>query len=161
MIRNCRLADPCRFAWPIPAARTSVADFAAGEPGTWRKVTELVQLEAIPYPIGKLQSAESYRAQEILVINKGISAMIRDGKTFQIESAMQVGKKFGMVLLNEALESLVENDLVACMEAYMKCVDKEDLFNKLKQLKMKIKPDRQKEFNEEFKAVENLHAMDG
>jgi twitching motility protein PilT len=99
-------------------------------------------------------------AQEILVITRGIGSMIRDGKTFQIESAMQVGAKYGMVLLNDALESLVKNNLVVCHEAYMKCVDKEDMYKKLQSLAAKIEPARQKEYAEEMTEVKKLVEKD-
>ena len=42
-------------------------------------------------------------ALEILIVTPAISNLIREGKTFQIPSLMQTGKKQGMVLLNEAL----------------------------------------------------------
>ncbi len=95
-------------------------------------------------------------AQEILVVTRGIASMIRDGKTFQIESAMQVGAKYGMVLLNDALEKLVKDNLVTCQEAYVKCVDKEDMYKKLQGLQNQIKPERRKEYMEELNAVKEL-----
>ncbi len=104
----------------------------------------------------KKKSGGRVAAQEILVITRGISAMIRDGKTFQIESSMQIGGKYGMVLLNDALEQLVADNLVEPLEAYMKSMDKEDFYNKLKSLQQKIDPARQKEYREELKKVEEL-----
>jgi twitching motility protein PilT len=73
-------------------------------------------------------------AQEILIATRGISAMIRDGKTYQIESAMQVGGKHGMVLLNDSLFKLVEKDLVEPAEALAKSQDKEDMLKKLQSI---------------------------
>lgn len=46
-------------------------------------------------------------AQEILIGTSGISAMIREGKTFQIPSAMQAGQAVGMQTLDMALERLL------------------------------------------------------
>ncbi len=46
-------------------------------------------------------------AQEILLGTSGIAAMIRDGKTFQIPSAMQAGGSVGMQTLDMALERLL------------------------------------------------------
>ena len=73
-------------------------------------------------------------AQEILIVTRAISAMIRDGKIPQIESAMQVGGKYGMVLLNDALLKLVQKDWVEPEEAFSKSVDKEDMLKKLKSI---------------------------
>src|SRR5436853_542302 len=63
-------------------------------------------------------------ALEVLIATQAISNLIREGKTFQIPSMMQVGKAVGMVSLNEALLELVTKKLVAPDEAYAKAVDK-------------------------------------
>jgi twitching motility protein PilT len=63
-------------------------------------------------------------ALEVLIVNQAISNLIREGKTFQIPSMMQVGKAIGMVALNDALLDLVGKKLVAPDEAYAKAVDK-------------------------------------
>jgi len=63
-------------------------------------------------------------ALEVLIITPAISNLIREGKTFQIPSAMQTGKNHGMVMLNDALFEHVKNGLVEPMDAYIKAVDK-------------------------------------
>jgi twitching motility protein PilT len=63
-------------------------------------------------------------ALEVLIITPAIGNLIRDAKTFQIPSMMQVGKAVGMVSLNDALMELVTKKLVAPDEAYSKAVDK-------------------------------------
>jgi twitching motility protein PilT len=63
-------------------------------------------------------------ALEVLIVNNAISNLIREGKTFQIPSMMQVGKALGMVTLNESLFELVRSKTVAPEEAYAKAVDK-------------------------------------
>ena len=63
-------------------------------------------------------------ALEVLLINSAISNLIREGKTFQIPSMMQVGRAQGMVALNDALMDLVTKKLVEPEEAYCKAVDK-------------------------------------
>lgn len=45
-------------------------------------------------------------AYEMLVVTPAIANLIREGKTFRINSAIQTGKKFGMQLLDDALFSL-------------------------------------------------------
>src|SRR5438552_8838049 len=50
-------------------------------------------------------------ALEVLIATTPVCNLIREGKTFQIPSIMQVGKAFGMVSLNDALMELVENKL--------------------------------------------------
>ncbi|HUR99348.1 MAG TPA: type IV pilus twitching motility protein PilT [Pyrinomonadaceae bacterium] len=63
-------------------------------------------------------------ALEILIITPAISNLIREGKTFQIPSAMQTGKNHGMVMLNDALFELVKKGVVEPRDAYVKAVDK-------------------------------------
>jgi len=63
-------------------------------------------------------------ALEVLIVTQAVSNLIREGKTFQIGSMMQVGKNIGMVSLNDALMELVTKKLVAPDEAYAKAVDK-------------------------------------
>lgn len=63
-------------------------------------------------------------ALEVLIVTPAISNLIREGKTFQIPSAMQTGKNVGMVMLNDALFEHVKNGLVEPRDAYIKAVDK-------------------------------------
>ncbi len=63
-------------------------------------------------------------ALEVLIATTALSNLIREGKTFQIPSMMQVGKASGMVTLNDALMELVTKKVVEPAEAYAKAVDK-------------------------------------
>jgi twitching motility protein PilT len=63
-------------------------------------------------------------ALEVLIATGAVSNLIREGKTFQIPSIMQVNKANGMVSLNDALMELVTKKLVEPAEAYAKSVDK-------------------------------------
>ncbi len=63
-------------------------------------------------------------ALEVLIVTPAISNLIREGKTFQIPSAMQTGKNHGMVMLNDALFAHVQNGTVEPRDAYVKAVDK-------------------------------------
>lgn len=64
-------------------------------------------------------------ALEVLIVTPAVSNLIREGKTFQIPSAMQTGKNKGMVMLNDSLMDLVNKGLVEPRDAYIKAVDKE------------------------------------
>lgn len=63
-------------------------------------------------------------ALEVLIVTPAISNLIREGKTFQIPSAMQTGKMMGMVMLNDALMELAQKGLVEPRDAYIKAVEK-------------------------------------
>jgi twitching motility protein PilT len=70
-------------------------------------------------------------ALEILLVTSAVANNIRDAKTFQIPSIMQVSAKIGMVCLNDALLKLVLDDEVDADEALARAVDREDLRQKL------------------------------
>ena len=63
-------------------------------------------------------------ALEVLIATQAVSNLIREGKTFQLPSIIQVNKAAGMVSLNDALMDLVAKKLVEPAEAYAKAVDK-------------------------------------
>jgi len=63
-------------------------------------------------------------ALEVLIATSAISNLIREAKTFQIPSIMQVNKAHGMVSLNDSLLDLVTKKIVAPEEAMAKAVDK-------------------------------------
>ena len=50
-------------------------------------------------------------AFEMLVVTSAISNLIREGKTFRINSAIQTGRKFGMSMLDDSLFNLWKNGL--------------------------------------------------
>lgn len=77
-------------------------------------------------------------ALEILVGNQALSSQIRDGKTHQIQSTMQMGAKDGMVLLNDSLLNLVKDGMVTPQEALKKAVDKNELKDKFMQNMIRI-----------------------
>jgi len=63
-------------------------------------------------------------ALEVLIVTPAISNLIREGKTFQIPSAMQTGRTHGMVMLNDSLFEHVQNGTVEPLDAYIRAVDK-------------------------------------
>jgi twitching motility protein PilT len=79
-------------------------------------------------------------ALEVLIVTPAVSNLIREAKTFQIPSMMQVGKAIGMVSLNDALMDLVTRKLVAPEEAYSKAVDKAAFEGLLKRSGILVKP---------------------
>ncbi len=64
-------------------------------------------------------------ALETLFITPAIANLMREGKNFQIPSAMQTGRSYGQRLMNDALVDLMQSRKVEPMEAYLKCPDKE------------------------------------
>jgi twitching motility protein PilT len=69
-------------------------------------------------------------AQELLVGTPAVSNLIREGKTFQIPSLMQTGKKEGMQLMDMAIEEILKSGRISPEEAYLKATIKQP-FEKL------------------------------
>jgi len=63
-------------------------------------------------------------ALEILIANPAVRNLIREGKTHQIPSMIQTGKKFGMILLDDSIMALYTKGMVSAEEAYAKANDK-------------------------------------
>jgi twitching motility protein PilT len=69
-------------------------------------------------------------ALEIMVPNSAIRALIRDDKTHQLYSAMQVGQdKFGMQTMNQSLAALYKRRLITLDDALGRSSDVEELRN--------------------------------
>lgn len=59
----------------------------------------------------KLGTSGRVAAYEFLVINPAISNLIRENKTYRIDSAIQTGKKYGMQLLDDHLWKLCDEGI--------------------------------------------------
>jgi twitching motility protein PilT len=78
-------------------------------------------------------------ALEVLIVDKAIAAMIRDGKLHQVPSAMQIGRSKGMVLLNESLTDLVGQGTIDAKDAYIKAVAKDDLITRFEKAGIQLR----------------------
>jgi twitching motility protein PilT len=63
-------------------------------------------------------------ALEILVATPGVRNLIREGKSHQIPSMIQTGKKYGMTLLDDSIMDLLKRGSISAEEAYAKSNDK-------------------------------------
>ena len=63
-------------------------------------------------------------ALEILIATPAARNLIREGKTHQIPSVIQTGKKYGMQLLDDAIMALYEKGWISADDAYLKANDK-------------------------------------
>ena len=66
-------------------------------------------------------------AHEILLCPSAVANLIREGKTFQLPSQIQVGKSQGMVPMNDSILKHVLSGRVDPHEGYVKAVNKIDL----------------------------------
>ncbi|HPO91922.1 MAG TPA: type IV pilus twitching motility protein PilT [Phycisphaerales bacterium] len=73
-------------------------------------------------------------AYEFLVVTPAIANLIRDNKTFRIDSMIQTGKKFGMQLLDDHLWSLYTRGIISAEEMIDKSKDRGSLRDKVHKL---------------------------
>jgi twitching motility protein PilT len=73
-------------------------------------------------------------AMEILVGTPACSALIREGKTHQLPTVMQTGRKYGMIYGDDALEELVKAQMVAPEDAFESAEEKERFLPYLKKV---------------------------
>jgi twitching motility protein PilT len=71
-------------------------------------------------------------ALEILVCTPAVSNLIREGKTHQIPSAIQTGRKFGMQTLDDAIMEHLVAKRIGPEDAYDKSIDKQKFVQFLK-----------------------------
>lgn len=64
-------------------------------------------------------------ALEVLIATPAVRNLIREGKSYQIPSSMQTGKKFGMQTLDDAIMDLLNKGWIDPTDAYNNCVNKE------------------------------------
>jgi len=63
-------------------------------------------------------------ANEILLGNFALAAIIREGHIERIASVLQSGRREGMQLMDDALKDLVDRGVIEGRDAYMKAVEK-------------------------------------
>lgn len=70
-------------------------------------------------------------AYEMLVVTPAIANLIRENKTYRINSSIQTGRKYGMQLLDDALFNLWKNGLCEDTSVVMKSNNPGELRNKI------------------------------
>ena len=70
-------------------------------------------------------------AYEFMIVTPAIANMIRENKTFRIDSAIQTGARFGMQLLDDHLWSLYEEGKISAEQMVDKARDSEKLVDKV------------------------------
>jgi len=71
-------------------------------------------------------------ARELLLNTSAVANLIAEGKTSQLPMAIDSGRKHGMVPLNDALASFVQNGIVDSREAYRQASDQQGFLGLLK-----------------------------
>lgn len=64
-------------------------------------------------------------AQEIMIGTVAVRNLIREGKTYQIASSIQTGRRYGMMLLDDAIMDLFSKGIISIDDAYNKSNEKQ------------------------------------
>lgn len=88
-------------------------------------------------------------AYEFMVVTSAIANLIREGKTFRINSALQTGRKYGMQLMDDALFNLWKNQLCEEADVIVRANNPGDLRDKIAKAKKGILEDDEGEEGEE------------
>ena len=88
-------------------------------------------------------------AYELLILTPAIQNLIREGKTFRINSSIQTGRKYGMQLLDDHLFQLWKNGLCEEMEVIFKSNLPDDLTHRINLAKKGQMSDEDDFFDEE------------
>jgi len=75
----------------------------------------------------RLDGSGRIPAFEIMLVNDAIANMIREGKTFQINSVLQTNSKAGMTSLDMYLAQLVKGQFITMEQALERCTAREEL----------------------------------
>ncbi|QQS09338.1 MAG: type IV pilus twitching motility protein PilT [Phycisphaerales bacterium] len=84
--------------------------------------------------LSRIDTTGMVAGYEFLVMTPAIANLIRDNKTFRIDSMIQTGKKFGMQLLDDHLWSLYMKGVIAADEMIDVSKNPQDLTNKIHKL---------------------------
>ena len=88
-------------------------------------------------------------AYELLIVTPAISNLIREGKTFRINSSIQTGRKYGMQLLDDHLFQLWKDGLCEEREVVMKSNLPDDLTHRINMAKKGLLDDEDDDFDDE------------
>lgn len=84
-------------------------------------------------------------AYEMLVMTPAISNLIRENKTYRIDSSMQTGAKEGMFLMDDCLFRYWKNDLITKEDALLKCQKPNELAARIMQAERGLLEDEEED----------------
>lgn len=71
-------------------------------------------------------------ALEVLIATPAVRNLIREGKTYQIASVMQTGKKYGMRTLDDSIMEFLDRRMISADDAYSNAVEKSNFLKFLR-----------------------------
>ena len=119
---------------PPPSGRRAwIARLSVVETPPWGVATALIAILSQAL-LSRTDQPGMVAAYEFLVITPAIANLIRENKTFRIDSFIQTGKRFGMQLLDDHLWSLYMRGMISAEEMIDKSKNPQDLSDKVHKL---------------------------
>lgn len=112
--------------------------FPAGRQNQIRTLLSNTLTAVVAQTLCKKEGGGRVAAAEILIATSAVRAMIRDEKTHQLPTAIQVGHNVGMRSFTDSLYRLVADGLITPREAYLKAVDKISIEQKFKEAGIEV-----------------------
>jgi twitching motility protein PilT len=91
----------------------------------------------------------------MMVVTPAIRNLIRENKTYRIDSSIQTGRKHGMFLLDESLFKLWKDGLVEKEEVLLRSSKATELAARIAQAEKGIFEDEEEEYEEEDEGFED------
>lgn len=88
--------------------------------------------------LGRIDRKGRVAAYEFLVVTPAISNLVRENKTFRIDSAIQTGKKYGMQLLDDHLWDLYSRGIISAEDMVDKAKNAQGLIEKVHRAGAKV-----------------------
>jgi twitching motility protein PilT len=88
-------------------------------------------------------------AYEMLVITPAIQNLIRENKTYRIDSSIQTGRQHGMFLLDDSLFKLWKNGIVEKEEVLMRSSKPADLAAKIAQAEKGLYDEEDEDYDDD------------
>jgi twitching motility protein PilT len=107
--------------------------FPAGRQNQIRTLLANTLTAVIAQTLCKRNDGGRAAAAEVLIATSAVRAMIRDEKTHQLPTAIQVGHNVGMRSFTDSLYQMVIDGIVTPREAYLKAIDKNSIEQKFEE----------------------------
>ena len=122
-----------KLLFGVLAAMSLISGSASAQPYPNRPIRMVVPWPAggIADICGRVMAEGMATALEILIFHPGVAAAIKEGKTAQLISLMQSGKRLGMKIMDDSLMELMQAGTISGRRAHQRAENKQ-LFEQYK-----------------------------
>jgi twitching motility protein PilT len=115
-----------------------IDQFPADQQGQIRVMLAESLKAVIAQNLCRTKAGKRVAAFEVLIVDPAASNLIREGKTYQLQSVMQIGSHKGCITMNDSLLAHVKSGKVEPKEAYIRAIDKAGLLSLFEKEDIKV-----------------------